>query len=194
MHLMLSKPVRRFAALALLLLAVIAAHGLIVRPFAQSWVGTVGAIEDARALGAGYARTAAARPSYEEQAAALRAEAPNPEWFIQGETDALAAATLQDRVSSMAVAAGAEVRSIQTIPAADENGMRRVGVTVELAARTQALLRAAYAIESGTPFLFITSAEAISDSVNAPSDDPMLTVRLEVAAYRLPDSTAAAAQ
>ena len=180
----LSRPVRRFAAISLLLLALSLLHTRVVRPLAASWHGTVTAIEDVRALAAGYARSAAARPRYEEQAAALRSEQPDPSWFLAGETDALAAASLQDRIGSLAQAAGAELRSIQTLPTTEEGGMRRVGVTVELAAKTAALMRIAYAIESGTPFLFITTAETIADPSQGGIEDPMLNVRLEIWAYR----------
>ena len=181
----LSRPVRRFAAIGLLLLALALLHALIVRPLSASWHGTVTAIEDARALSAGYARSAAARLRYEEQAVALRSEQPDPEWFLAGETDALAAALLQDRISGLAQAAGAELRSIQALPAAEEEGMRRVAITVELAAKTAALMRIAYAIELGLPYLFVTTAETIADPSQGGIEDPMLIVRLEVSGYRL---------
>ena len=187
MQLALSKPVSRFVAIGLLLLALALVHALIVRPLAGSWHDTVAAIEDTRALAAGYARTAAARPQYEEQAAALRAEKPNPDWFLVGETDALAAAAMQDRIGTLAQAAGAEIRSIQTVPAVDEDGMRRIGVTVELSAKTASLLRVAYAIESGMPYLFINTTEAIADPSQGGIEDPMLIVRLEISGYRQPD-------
>ncbi len=186
MQLALSKPVSRFAAIGLLLLALALLHTLIVRPLAASWRDTVTTIEDARLLAAGYARSAAARSQYEEQAKALRAEQPNPDWFLEGETDALAAAMLQDRIGSMVQSAGAELRSIQAASAVDEEGMRRVGVSVELAAKTGALLRLAYAIEAGTPYLFITLAETIADPGQGGIEDPTLIVRLEISGYRQP--------
>jgi general secretion pathway protein M len=186
MRLPLSKSVSRFAALGLLGLALVLLHTTLVRPISASWRETVTAIEDARVLAAGYARTAAARPQYEEQVAALRAEQPDPEWFLDGDTDALAAATLQDRIGSLVQSAGAELRSIQAAPAVEEEGMRKVGVTVELAAKTQALLRLAYAVEAGTPYLFITTAETIADPSQGGIEDPMLIVRLEISGYRQP--------
>jgi general secretion pathway protein M len=186
MQMRLSKPVSRFAAIGLLALALVLLHAMIVRPFAASWQGTVAAIEDARVLAAGYARTAAGRPRYEEQVAELRAEQPDPGWFLAGDTDALAAATLQDRIGILVQSAGAELRSVQAAPAVEEDGMRRVGVSVELAAKTAALLRLAYAIEAGTPYLFITTAETIADPSQGGIEDPTLIVRLEIAGYRQP--------
>src|SRR4029079_10589319 len=186
MQLALSKPVSRFAAIGLLLLALVLVHAFIVQPLATSWHDAVDSIEDARALAARYARTAAARSQYEEQAAALRAEKPNSQWFLMGETDALAAAAMQDRINSLTQAAGAEIRSIQTVPAVNEDGLRRIGATVELAAKTAALLRVAYGIESGTPYLFINTAEAVADPSQGSIEDPMLIVRLEISGYRNP--------
>ena len=186
MHMPLSKPVSRFAAVGLLLLALVLLHALVVRPLSGSWQDTVSGIEDARALAAGYARTAAARPQYEQQVAELRTEHPDPEWFLAGDTDALAAATLQDRIGSLVQSAGAELRSIQTVSTVEEDGMRRVGITVELAAKTASLLRLAYAIEAGMPYLFITSAETIADPSQGGIEDPTLMVRLEIIGYRHP--------
>ncbi|HXV22667.1 MAG TPA: type II secretion system protein GspM [Alphaproteobacteria bacterium] len=189
MQIALSKPVSRFAAIGLLLLALLLVHALIVRPLAKSWRDTVTAIEDARLLAAGYARAAAARSQYEEQAQTLRAEQPNPDWFLEGQTDALAAAALQDRIGSMVQSAGAELRSIQAVSAVDEEGMWRVGISVELATKTAALLRLAYAIESGTPYLFINTAETIADPSQGGIEDPTLIVRLEISGYRQPDQS-----
>lgn len=186
MQLALSKPVSRSAAVALLLLALLLVHAFVVRPLASSWHDAVDAIQESRALASRYARTAAARSQYEEQVVALQAEKPNPQWFLMGETDALAAAAMQDRIGSLAQSAGAEIRSIQTVPAVDEDGIRRIGATVELAAKTAALLRVAYQIESGTPYLFINTAEAIADPSQGSIEDPMLIVRLEISAYRNP--------
>src|SRR5262245_11941602 len=105
----LSKPVRRFVALALLLLVGFAGFGSVVKPLARDWQRTPAAIEDARMLATGYARTVSMKKAFEEQAAELRTETPNPSWFLPGGTDALAAAALQDRVTSIAQAAGAEL-------------------------------------------------------------------------------------
>lgn len=182
----LSRPVRRFVAVALLVLAVSAAFGSVVRPLARDWGRMAVAIDDARTLATGYARTVSMKHTFEEQAAELRTEKPDPAWFLPGETDALAAASLQDRVTSIAQAAGAELRSIQIIPATDEDGVRRVGATVEMSTRTSGLLRAAYALESGTPYLFITGTEAVAEVDGTPTDDPTLVVRFDVSGYRLP--------
>jgi hypothetical protein len=57
---------------------------------------------------------------------------------------------------------------------------------VELAAKTAALLRVAYGIESGTPYLFINTAEAVADPSQGSIEDPMLIVRLEISGYRNP--------
>ena len=48
MQLALSKPVSRFAAIGLLLLALVLVHAFIVQPLATSWHDAVGSIEDAR--------------------------------------------------------------------------------------------------------------------------------------------------
>jgi hypothetical protein len=59
-------------------------------------------------------------------------------------------------------------------------------VTVELTAKAGALIRLAYAIEAGMPFLFITTAETIADPSQGGIEDPMLIVRLELSGYRQP--------
>jgi len=59
---------------------------------------------------------------------------PAPAALLPGATDALAAAAMQSAVQAMAAAAGADLASMETLPAEARGGYRRIGLHVSLAA------------------------------------------------------------
>jgi general secretion pathway protein M len=70
-------------------------------------------------------------PDLERQSAGVR---PAPTALLPGATDALAAAAMQSAVQAMATAAGAELASMETLPAEARGGYRRIGLRVSLSA------------------------------------------------------------
>lgn len=57
-----------------------------------------------------------------------------PAALLPGTTDALAAAAMQSAVQAMAAASGAELASMETLPAEARGGYRRIGLRVSLSA------------------------------------------------------------
>jgi general secretion pathway protein M len=70
-------------------------------------------------------------PALEHQAGGQR---PAPAALLPGATDALAAAAMQSAVQAMATASGAELASMETLPAEARGGYRRIGLRVSLSA------------------------------------------------------------
>ncbi len=70
-------------------------------------------------------------PDLEHQSDGVR---PAPAALLPGATDALAAAAMQSAVQVMATAAGAELASMETLPAEARGGYRRIGLRVSLSA------------------------------------------------------------
>jgi general secretion pathway protein M len=70
-------------------------------------------------------------PALEHQSGGLR---PAPAALLPGATDALAAAAMQSAVQAMATASGAELASMETLPAEARGGYRRIGLRVSLSA------------------------------------------------------------
>jgi general secretion pathway protein M len=59
---------------------------------------------------------------------------PAPNALLPGPTDALAAAAMQSAVQAMAAASGADLASMETLPAEARGGYRRIGLRVSLSA------------------------------------------------------------
>jgi general secretion pathway protein M len=70
-------------------------------------------------------------PDLERQSGGVR---PAPTALLPGATDALAAAAMQSAAQAMAAAAGADLASMETLPAEARGGYRRIGLRVSLSA------------------------------------------------------------
>jgi general secretion pathway protein M len=159
-------------AAALLLLAAVlgAAYVWIVEPIAAAYANTEAAIADTRDLVERYDRLAAARTSLEAQLAAIEQKPDTAAYYLSGATDALAAASLQARVTALVEGSGATLLSIQTLTSSEDRGLRRVAIRLQMTAEIAPLVRVLHGLESGIPLLFVDNLELQSQA--APAIDP----------------------
>jgi type IV pilus biogenesis protein CpaD/CtpE len=172
----------RASALSILLLLVAACAGIVVVS-AEGLSSRNEDLERSRRLLAGYQRIAVQRPQIEQRLVAVRqAEAALPGLW-QEATAELTASRMQSEVRRLVEGAGAQIRTIQPVPAAAENGFERFGLRLELAVPMTALPRLLQAIEAHAPYLFLDKLD-----VRAPegqvSGVPLLTIRGDVSGYR----------
>jgi general secretion pathway protein M len=80
-------------------------------------------------------------------------------YYLTGRTDALAAAALQDRVHALISNQGGALESVQPIPGVEEQGLIRVTLRVQMSGTTDTLFDILYALEAGTPVLFIDNVD-----------------------------------
>jgi hypothetical protein len=129
----------------------------------------------------------ASRPLVEHALAIVRSQASSHPAFLHGDSDALVQASLQSDVKAMVEAAGGEVRSAFVLPPTPDHGLDLVSVQYDLMLPVTRLHDLAYAIETHTPYLFVTAAE-LSAPQNWPTDpkapEPELELRWTIAAYR----------
>src|SRR5262245_15852798 len=154
----------RAAALLLLVAVLAAAYVWIVEPVAAAYADTDAAIADSRELLARYDRLAAARPGLEAQLAAIEQKPDTAVFYLSGATDALAAAALQARVTSLIEGSGATLLSIQTLTSTEDRGLRRVAIRLQMTAETAPLVRVLYGLETGIPLLFVDNLELQSQA------------------------------
>jgi general secretion pathway protein M len=159
-------------AAALLLLAAVlgAAYVWIVEPIAAAYANTEAAIADTRDLVERYDRLAVARTSLEAQLAAIEQKPDTAAYYLSGATDALAAASLQARVTALVEGSGATLLSIQTLTSSEDRGLRRVAIRLQMTAEIAPLVRVLHGLESGIPLLFVDNLELQSQA--APAIDP----------------------
>jgi general secretion pathway protein M len=141
-------------------------------------------IADQRALLARFAAIAAQQPR--AQAAAQEAEAQVGE-FLVGTNEGVIVADLQTRLKAMAEAAGARLRSVQSLPPKTRDEVRYVGARLDVFGPLAAIQRTLHAVESGNPYLFVDAAVVrAAPSVNpaalanAAAQEPVIDAQLDI--------------
>jgi hypothetical protein len=112
--------------------------------------------------------------------------------LLGGNSDDLAGADLQSRVSRDATRHGLALRSAQILPPVAEEGFRRIGIRVALEGSIAGLHRLLYSIETSPTFLFVNNLEIRSRSggrvlqrqTQQRQAAERLAIRLDVIAYR----------
>jgi general secretion pathway protein M len=184
--------ISRLAAALLLIVAITAAYLFILEPIIIGYGETDRQIEEAREQLSHFQRLAAVRPALEKQMRQAAAQQTSQGYYLSGGTDALAAAGLQDQVNALIQQKGGSLRSIQPMPGIDEQGFRRITLRVQMSATLEALFEALYALEAGTPILFVENLDIQTRLVrrrsnqtgSKPVDDaPLLTVGFDLSGY-----------
>ncbi len=181
----------RLAAVALLIGILGGAYLFIVSPLIAAYRDTDRAISQASEMLQRYQRIARTRAALEARLEKLTRRQQSSGIYLRGDTDALAAAELQDSATTTIEANGGRVRSIQTLQPRNEDDFVRVSVRVQFTASIESLQRVLYALESGKPFLFITNLDVRSRlkrrGQTREAADPTLAVRFDVSGYLRPE-------
>jgi hypothetical protein len=103
--------------------------------------------------------------------------------FLAGANEGVANAALQARLKTMTETAGARVRSVQGLPAKNDGQIRSIGARIDLYGALGAVHKAIYAVESGKPYLFVSSASIrLSPSISAQAamTEPVIDAQLDI--------------
>lgn len=79
--------------------------------------------------------------------------------LLRGSNDAVAAAFIQQFVTTAVVTKKGTMRSVQILPAKDQGGFRRITIRAQMNFTTSGLRGALYRIETTQPFLFIDNLD-----------------------------------
>lgn len=184
--------ISRLAAVLLLIVAMVAVYSFVLEPIIVGYGETGRQIDEAREQLSHYQRLAAARPALEKQMRQATAQQTSHGYYLSGRTDALAAAGLQDRINVLIQDKGGSLRSIQPMPGVDEQRFRRITLRVQMSATIEALFETLYALEAGTPILFVQNLDIQSRvvrrrsneaSAQPVSDAPLLMVGFDLSGY-----------
>jgi general secretion pathway protein M len=186
-HLDISPPVRRLAAIGLLLVAVLAIVGLVIDPLYQAVTRTRDLVAQQRDAIARFEELNARLPQLQAQHVALEQNVAAESGFLRGANDALRAAEVQNRIKSIVEKHGAQLTSTQILPGREETGFRRIPAQIVLTGPIEAVAAILYDCEYGEPFLFVDTFQ-IRGRQMPRLDDPrttktLLDVRLEASAY-----------
>lgn len=187
----LSPLVSRTLAVAILLALIAALWFAIGAPVLDRMLTYRQAIEQAEERLPRLRRLAASVPALEAQLAQLRRDPRSKTRLLSGTNESLAAADLQRRVNQIALQHGAVVRSTQPLPAADEQGFRRISIRIAMESNTAALQNMFYTLESASTLLFVDNVQIRSRSGSrlrrSPAVDRVqeetLVVRFDLSGY-----------
>jgi len=105
------------------------------------------------------AERARALPALRRLAAATRTEAAAPDALLTGDSDAIAAATLQGMIEDMATTAGATLASEEVLPAVQQGAFRQISLRIALSGRWPVLIGLLRAIDASDLRLLVDDLE-----------------------------------
>lgn len=181
----------RLAALALLFVLGAGIWFAIVSPLVGRFASYRETVEVAEEQGARLQRLAAMTPRLRIQLARVRRDPSMRGQLLRGASDALAAATLQNRVKQVAGQNGLTLRSVQDLAPAQEDEFRRIGIRVAFEGDMAALDKVFHALETSPTLLFLDNVQIrsrgggrIARKPNrATAPENLLSVRFDVFGY-----------
>jgi general secretion pathway protein M len=187
--------ISRMLALTLLVAALLGSYVLVVVPLLTSYEENAEAIERAESLLQRQQALAAQQPQLVERLEEERAQAEAVSGYLDGPSDALAAAQLQDRVKEVVEASGGELRSTRILPAEDVDaspGTRRTSLRVQLIVNIEGLAEILYGLEAGEPYVLIDELMVRTqrerrrrrrNETQVADHEPLLDVSLELSGF-----------
>jgi len=182
----------RMAAVGILVAVLLAIHSSLVAPLIAAYSQINDSIAQSTELLARYQRVTAQYPALKGLLDQVNADHTSSGVYLPGDTDALAAARLQEIVNSRVESNGAQVRSVQILPAKEDGDFRRVGVRIQLISNIAAVARILYAFEAGGTFLFVDNLDVSNRQKRrraGEAEDPELLVRLDLTGYVRPEAS-----
>lgn len=140
---------------------------------------------DRRLVAARMARIAQTIPDLMRQAEALHVAAPaGHDIALEAPSDAVAGARLQQRMQDLATGAGITISSIETLPAQQQGGYRRISLRVTCSAALPVLVGLLQKLEVSSPRMLIDDLDLdASPDLNRP-DGIAIGANFTVIAFR----------
>ena len=176
---------RRGQALAvgLAVLALVVAWLSVVAPVLDFYAVRQDKLETLRAEAARGAALIEALPALMREAAT--ASRTPTQAVIAGSSDAIAGATLQEQVQSMATNVKAQLTSIETLPGEQVGAYRRIGVRVEMSAQLAVVANLLAAVEQAQPRMLVDDIRLTATPVGPQNTQLPLDAAFTVYAFRV---------
>jgi general secretion pathway protein M len=129
---------------------------------------------------------AASLPKLQAQAAAQADDTHPPSLMLEGASDALAAAALQETLEKAAASSGTSLSSAESVPVQIVGSVRRIGLKVNVSGAYRALIDFLVRIDQSEPPL-LTDELQIEGSLNPGETDPQLQAFVTVYGFRAGD-------
>jgi hypothetical protein len=98
---------------------------------------------------------ATALPDLQQQATAVAASGAGESALLEGDSDSMASASLQERLQTMFMQAGVQLNSVETLPGEEASAYRRIRLRVSFNASWSVLMALLKEIHVATPALLV---------------------------------------
>jgi general secretion pathway protein M len=185
MSVTLSPPLSRLVAISLLLVALFLGYAALVVPLLEAWREARGAIADAQGALPRMADAQESLAARRQLLADLQRRQRAAEGLLQGDSETLIAAQLQNRIKTLVGAAQGEVTSMQILQTRNDGGFRKIAVRGQVLIGLPGLQKVLYELEAGVPYLFLDNVEirvqqSPSKVRDEPKRDPAHDVRFDL--------------
>jgi general secretion pathway protein M len=182
---------RRVAAWGLLLGLIAATYTLVAGPLLRAHERLDEAHQRTEGLLADFQRLAQRGAIYQTRLDDLAADESASGLYLDGSTEARAAADLQERVTTLIRTKGGTTKSSEVLSSDAREDLRRIAVRVQFTAFTAQIQQVLHALEGGRPLVFIDNLEIESRtgriySQNA-AKESILTIRMDIMGYLRPE-------
>lgn len=188
----LSPPVSRALALALLVGLLAAVYAGIIGPIVAGLADQRDEIARLQGILARYERVVRQRPEREAELAELKRRAAEQDGLLAGANETLMAASIQNRIKSLVEAVHGELKSVQILPAQDDEHLRRITVRGQMSLSVDAAQRVFHDLEGGEPLLFLDNIDIRSRDETRRrrerQEDGALDIHFDVYGYARPQS------
>ncbi len=172
----------RVLAVALLVTVLAAAWAGIVAPLTDWYSSRADRLATQATLARRMGEIAAELPELRRLAASTATSAPVT--VLEGATDAVAGAALQQRLQQIGASAGAKLASTEVLPAEQLGAYRRIGVRLAVSAPWPVVVQLLEAITGGSPRMLVNDLQVQSGRGLLGGLEPSLTTTMVVFGFR----------
>ena len=134
------------------------------------------------------AQIAGTLPDLRAQAAAIQSAVPVT--VLDGGSDSVAGAALQQRLQQIGTSVGTALASTEVLPGEPAGAYRRIGVRLSVTAYWPVIVRLMAAVDANTPRLLINDLQIQSQRASLVDANPLLVVTMVVFGFRAGDPPA----
>ena len=174
-------------AVSLTLIVVLLVWEVVASPLIDWYGARSDAVQSQRDIAGRMELLVRALPALQREAARSRAAGPPVSALLGGNSDAVAAATLQGRVQDMASTVGTALSSTEALPARQQGAYRRVALRVSFNASLPVMVHLLQTIETGTPRMLVDDIQLHTSPIiiaQGRQTSPPLDVSLTVVGFR----------
>ena len=187
---LLTRLLNRAAALLLLALVLGVIWILAVQPLVARLAATSDAIEHNRQLIGKLSRSIGGDDAQDAIIEGLTESIAASGQYLNGATEPLAAAEIQQLLIGVLDSESVDVKSFQALPSTEALGLTRINVRVVLQGEYDAIIAAMYELETGEPQLFIEDLRlkmaAMRRGLREDQQPPPVSVVFQVSGYMPP--------